>query len=170
MAAPRIRPLSGGKVVKLIGSLAARNNTRSASPEKDRNGQRQQTACRHFGNCDGTGPGDVWFRDRDSQRTYNGDPVSSGIYNQGLTIAKGIAPSDSGVILSTDFTNSIGKANQTINRSTDTGGADNDCDMNAITGVKTFDAAIFRANFVAAGSTLTMQIAFSSEEYLESVG
>ena len=100
--------------------------------------------------------------------TYNGDPVSSGIYNQGLTIAKGIAPSDSGVILSTDFTSSIGKANQTINRSTDTGGADND--MNAITGVKTFDAAIFRANFVAAGSTLTMQIAFSSEEYLESVG
>ena len=100
--------------------------------------------------------------------TYNGDPVSSGIYNQGLTIAKGIAPSDSGVILSTDFTNSIGKANQTINRSTDTGGADND--MNAITGVKTFDAAIFRANFVAAGSTLTMQIAFSSEEYLECVG
>ena len=102
--------------------------------------------------------------------TYNGDPVSSGIYNQGLTIAKGIAPSDSGVILSTDFTNSIGKANQTINRSTDTGGADNGCGMNAVTGVKTFDAAIFRANFVAAGSTLTMQIAFSSEEYLEYVG
>lgn len=106
--------------------------------------------------------------------SYSGDPLSSGIYSKGLTVAPGVTPSDSGVILSTgrasNFTNASGEANQTASRSTDTKGVDNDQDLNDIAGVKTFDAAIFKADFVPDGSVLTMQISFSSEEYLEYVG
>jgi hypothetical protein len=106
--------------------------------------------------------------------SYSGDPASKGIYSKGLTVAPGVTPSDTGVILSTgkatDFTNAKGEANQTASRSTDTKGVDNDADLNAIAGVNTYDAAIFEAEFVPAGSVLTMQISFSSEEYLEYVG
>jgi hypothetical protein len=106
--------------------------------------------------------------------SYAGDPLSSGIYSKGLTVAPGVTPSDSGVILSTgkagDFTNTKGEANQTASRTTDTKGVDGDKDLNDIAGVKTYDAAIFEARFVPDGSVLTMQISFSSEEYLEYVG
>ena len=37
-------------------------------------------------------------------------------------------------------------------------------------GAQTFDAAVFEAEFIPAGSTQTMQFVFSSEEYLEWVG
>jgi len=106
--------------------------------------------------------------------TYSGDARSAGIYTNGLATSPGAVPSDSGVILSTgrvdDFTNSSGRVNQVANRSTDTTGANGDTDLNAIAGVQTYDAAIFQATFVPAGSVLTMQITFSSEEYLEYVG
>ncbi|MGL4238080.1 choice-of-anchor L domain-containing protein [Tabrizicola sp.] len=106
--------------------------------------------------------------------TYTGDPASAGIYTKGDTIAPDATPSDTGVILSTgkasDFTNSKGEANHTASRTTDTKGVDNDSDLNEIAGTKTYDAAIFEADFVPDGSTLTMQITFSSEEYLEYVG
>lgn len=106
--------------------------------------------------------------------SYTGDPASAGIYSNGLATAPGVTPSDSGVILSTgradDFTNAKGEANQTASRSTDTKGVDNDGDLNGVAGTKTYDAAIFQADFVPEGSVLTMQITFSSEEYLEYVG
>ena len=106
--------------------------------------------------------------------SYSGDPLSAGIFTKGDTIAPEVTPSDTGVIRSTgkasDFTNSKGEANQTASRTTDTKGVDNDKDLNEIAGGKTFDAAIFKADFIPAGSTLTMQITFSSEEYLEYVG
>ncbi|MCX7286765.1 MAG: choice-of-anchor L domain-containing protein [Rhodobacterales bacterium] len=106
--------------------------------------------------------------------SYAGDPASAGIYSDGLKVAPGVTPSDSGVILSTgkasDFTNAKGEANQTASHSTDTKGVDNDGDLNSIAGTKTYDAAIFKAEFVPDGSVLTMQITFSSEEYLEYVG
>lgn len=106
--------------------------------------------------------------------SYSGDPASSGVFSKGLTVAPGVTPSDTGVILSTgraaDVTNAKGEANQTASRSTDTKGVDNDQDLNDIAGVKTYDAAILQAEFVPAGSVLTMQITFSSEEYLEYVG
>ena len=106
--------------------------------------------------------------------SYTGDPLSSGIYSKGLSVAPGVTPSDTGVILSTgkatDFTNAKGEANQTASRTTDTKGVDGDQDLGAIAGVKTFDAAIFKADFVPEGSVMTMQISFSSEEYLEYVG
>ncbi|WP_309664591.1 choice-of-anchor L domain-containing protein [Tabrizicola sp.] len=106
--------------------------------------------------------------------TYTGDAASAGVYSDGLSGAPGVTPSDTGVILSTgkagDFTNSKGKANQTASRTTDTKGVDNDKDLNAIAGAKTYDAAILEAKFVPLGSVLTMQITFSSREYLEYVG
>ena len=106
--------------------------------------------------------------------TYTGDPASAGIYSDGLTVAPGVTPSDSGVILSTgravDFTNSTGSSNQSASTSTNTSGLDNDSALNQIAGTRTYDAAIFEAQFVPDGSVLTMQIVFSSEEYLEYVG
>jgi len=106
--------------------------------------------------------------------SYEGDPLSAGIYSNAMKVAPGVAPSDSGMILSTgrasDLTNAKGEANQTAMRSTNTKGVDGDAGMDGIAGGKTFDAAIFKADFVPAGSTLTMQITFSSEEYLEYVG
>jgi Hint domain len=106
--------------------------------------------------------------------TYTGDPASAGIYSNGDTVAPGATPSDTGVILSTgraeDFTNATGEANHIAYRTTDTGGVNGDADLNAIAGGQTYDAAIFEADFIPDGSTLTMQITFSSEEYLEYVG
>lgn len=106
--------------------------------------------------------------------TYSGDPQSAGLYSDGDKIAPDATPSDTGVILSTgrasDFTNDTGEANQVAFRSTDTAGANGDADLNGIAGAQTYDAAIFQADFVPDGSTLTMQITFSSEEYLEYVG
>ncbi len=106
--------------------------------------------------------------------TYTGDPASAGIYTDGDTIAPDATPSDTGVILSTgnagDFTNDAGEANQIASRTTDTTGVDGDADLNGIAGAPTYDVAIFQADFIPDGSTLTMQITFSSEEYLEYVG
>lgn len=106
--------------------------------------------------------------------SYTGDPQSAGLYSDGLAAAPGVTPSDSGVILSTgkagDFTNDAGEANQTASRSTDTAGKDGDSDLDGVAGTRTYDAAIFEAEFVPEGSVLTMQITFSSEEYLEYVG
>lgn len=106
--------------------------------------------------------------------TYTGDPASAGIYTEGDTIAPDVTPADSGVILSTgravDFTNTSGDANVSPATTTDTAGVDGDIDLDQIAGAPTFDGAIFQADFIPAGSTLTMQIIFSSEEYLEYVG
>jgi hypothetical protein len=106
--------------------------------------------------------------------SYSGDPASAGIYSNGLKVAPGVTPSDTGVILSTgkaaNFTNAKGEANQSASTSSDTKGIDNDKDLNEIAGAKTFDAAILEAKFIPEGSVLTMQVTFSSEEYLEYVG
>lgn len=106
--------------------------------------------------------------------TYTGDPQSAGIYTGGDSIAPDITPADTGVILSTgkatSITNTSGEANQTASCTTDTAGVDGDSDLNQIAGTNTYDAAIFEAEFIPDGSTLTMQITFSSEEYLEYVG
>lgn len=106
--------------------------------------------------------------------TYTGDPLSAGVFSEGDTVAGAVTPSDTGVILSTgkanNITNSRGEANQTASKTSDTKGVDGDADLNAIAGTRTYDAAIFEAEFVPDGSVLTMQITFSSEEYLEYVG
>ncbi len=106
--------------------------------------------------------------------SYTGASSASGIYSNGDTIAPGVTPSDTGVILSTgratDFTNSSGSTNTNTSsgRSTSHGTA-GDSDLDAIAGATTYDAAVFEADFVPEGSNLTMQFVFSSEEYLEYV-
>lgn len=106
--------------------------------------------------------------------TYMGDPTSAGIYSQGDTVAPDVTPADSGVILSTgratDFTNASGDVNLSSGTTTDTAGIDGDSRLNEIAGAPTYDGAIFQSDFIPVGSTLTMQITFSSEEYLEYVG
>ena len=103
---------------------------------------------------------------------YTGHEEASGIYTGGLTTSSGVVPSDSGVILSTgkakEFTNSTGNANQADNHTMDWG-RPGDAQLDQIAGVQTFDAAIFEAVFIPAGDTLTLQLVFSSEEYLEFV-
>ncbi len=104
--------------------------------------------------------------------SYTGASTAKGIYTGADTTTPGLAPSDDGVILSTgkvgDITQSSGDPNRVAGMSTDnkmTG----DNDLSEIAGAKTFDAAVINASFVPQGSTLTMQVTFSSEEYLEYV-
>lgn len=103
--------------------------------------------------------------------TYTGDTLSGGIYSKGSEISPGVVPANEGVILSTgkaaDFTNATGAYNKSASTSTDTNGIDNDARMNAIAGVKTFDGAFLTTEFTSTGNELTMQLVFSSEEYLE---
>jgi len=104
---------------------------------------------------------------------YTGHNASSGIFSEGDSVAPGVTPSDTGVILSTgqatSITNSSGDANSSSGTSSNMGTA-GDADLNEIAGANTYDAAIFEATFVPDGTTLTMQVTFSSEEYLEYCG
>jgi hypothetical protein len=102
--------------------------------------------------------------------SYTGAETASGIYSGADTTSPGLAPSDSGVILSTgnaeSVTNSSGDVNTASDTTTNHGGA-GDADLTEIAGVRTYDASVFEAEFVPEGSYLTMQITFSSEEYLD---
>ncbi len=104
--------------------------------------------------------------------SYSGAASASGIYTDGDLVAGDITPSDTGVILSTgqaeDITNSSGDVNTQAGTSTNHHLAGTS-ELTDIAGVQTYDAAVFEATFVPEGSTLTMQITFSSEEYLEYV-
>lgn len=104
--------------------------------------------------------------------SYTGQSNQVGIYSGADTTSPGVAPSDSGLILSTgkvaDFTQGAGDANLYPNTSTDYGTA-GDAMLSQVSGQTTFDAAVFSATFVPTGDVLTMQIVWSSEEYLEFV-
>ena len=103
--------------------------------------------------------------------TFSGDNDSSGIYTDGDSVAPGVTPGDTGVILSTgdaeDFTNSSGQSNQSNSTSTNTSGVNNNSQLNAAAGTRTFDAAILDVDFETTASFMTMQFVFSSEEYPE---
>ncbi|WP_027237736.1 choice-of-anchor L domain-containing protein [Leisingera caerulea] len=107
--------------------------------------------------------------------TYSGDALSSGIYSGADTTTPGVAPADSGVILSTgyarDFTNSDGttNTNQRADTTTNTSGVDGDADFNTLAGTQTYDASILEFEFVPDGDTLTIDFVLSSEEYPEFV-
>jgi len=104
--------------------------------------------------------------------SYTGAGLASGIYTNGDAIAPDLTPSDTGVILSTgkasDVTQASGDPNRAAGTSTNFQNPGR-ADLNEIAGATTYDAATFEATFVPAGSILTMQIVFSSEEYLEYV-
>jgi len=103
--------------------------------------------------------------------TYYGDNDSAGIYTNGDSVAPGVTPGNSGVILSTgeaeDFTNSRGQSNQRTNTSTNTSGTDNFSPYNNAAGGQTYDAATLDVDFIPDSNLLTMQFVFSSEEYPE---
>ncbi|WP_264213699.1 Hint domain-containing protein [Leisingera thetidis] len=105
--------------------------------------------------------------------SYSGDALSSGIYSGADTTTPGVAPADSGVILSTgyarDFTNSDGSTNTNVrsNTSTNTSGANNDADFNALAGAATRDASFLEIDFTPEGDVLTIDFVLSSEEYPE---
>ncbi|MFT6459736.1 choice-of-anchor L domain-containing protein [Pseudophaeobacter arcticus] len=105
--------------------------------------------------------------------SYSGDAASSGIYSGADTTVAGVAPADSGVILSTghvdDFTNSSGTSNTNTsgNTSTNTSGINGDSDFNTIAGSATYDAAFMEIDFIPDGDVLTLDFVLSSEEYPE---
>jgi len=105
--------------------------------------------------------------------TYYGDSRSSGIYTGADTTSAGVAPADTGVILSTgraaDFTNGNNRfnTNRATNTSTNTSGEDNNAAFNAIAGTNTYDASYLEIDFYATGDTLTIDFVLASEEYPE---
>jgi len=103
--------------------------------------------------------------------TYFGDNDSAGIYNSGDSVAPGVTPGDTGIILGTgeveDFTNSSGQSNQNTNTSTNTSGTNNFSQYNNAAGGQTYDAATLDVDFIPDSNLMTMQFVFSSEEYPE---
>ena len=103
--------------------------------------------------------------------TYSGDIDSAGTYSNADTLMPGVAPGDSGIIMSTgnaqDFTNSRGSSNRSDSTSTNTSGVNNDAQLNAAAGTRTYDASILDVNFTPDSDLMTMQFVFSSEEYPE---
>ena len=127
-------------------------------------------------NADATAMAEEIFGDptRIVNAEYTGDNRSSGIYTGADGTSPGVAPADSGVILSTglaqDFTNSDGSndTNQRTNTSTDTNGEDNNALFNGTAGTNTFDASYLTIDFNGnAGELLTIDFVLSSEEYPE---
>lgn len=106
--------------------------------------------------------------------SYNGWSQSSGIYTNGDSVAPGVTPSDTGVILSTGrashITQSGGDPNRSGSTSTNTSGQSNNSDFNAAANANTFDAAYMDVNFTPTTDFITMQFTFASEEYPEFTG
>jgi hypothetical protein len=104
--------------------------------------------------------------------SHTGADTSAGIYSNGDATAPDLTPSDSGVILSTGNASQITSGRPDVNtwgELTTSHGTSGDADLDAVSGQTTYDASVFEAKFVPEGSTLTMQVVFSSEEYLEFV-
>jgi hypothetical protein len=105
--------------------------------------------------------------------SFTGDNRASAIYTDGDDTL-GVAPSDTGVILSTGradrFTNSNGDANQSNSTSTNNSGVNNNSDFNTIAGARTYDASWLDVTFIPDGDFMTMQFVFASDEYPEYAG
>lgn len=106
--------------------------------------------------------------------TLTGATGASGTFSGATTTLGSIAPSDTGIILSTgnatDFTNSSGTTNTNTAAGTSTNhGTAGDTLLNGVSGQTTFDAVVLEATFTPVGDYITMQFTFSSEEYLEYV-
>ena len=103
--------------------------------------------------------------------SYSGQNNSSAIYSNGDAVAGNVTPGDTGVILSTGsatrFTNNSSQSNLSSQTSSNTSGASNDADFNAIAGTSTHDASFMVVDFTPTEDTMTMQFVFSSDEYPE---
>ncbi|APO87869.1 Hint domain-containing protein [Marivivens sp. JLT3646] len=103
--------------------------------------------------------------------SYTGDNRSSAIYTNG-DLTGGVAPSDTGVILSTGQASSFTTSNRwqsntSASTTTNTSGVNNDTDFNTISGGSTYDAAWLDVSFIPTGDTLTLSFVFASEEFPE---
>ena len=106
--------------------------------------------------------------------SYTGDNNSSAIYTNG-DLTGGVAPSDTGVILSTGFATSFTTSNRwqsntATNTSGNTNGVNNNGDFNEIAGTTTYDASWIDASFIPDGDVMTLSFVFSSDEYPEYAG
>jgi len=103
--------------------------------------------------------------------SYTGDSRSSGTFSDGDSVAPGVTPADTGVMLSTGrlsaFTNSNGQSNQSSSTTTGSRGPNNDADFNALAGTSTYDASFLDVDFIPTGDTMSLQFVFASEEYPE---
>ncbi len=106
---------------------------------------------------------------------YDGDNRSSGIWSNGDSIAPGVTPADTGVILSTGRVRDItrdggGDPNIRSNTTTNTSGDNNRSDFNSIAGRSTYDASVLEFGIIPDTDVLSMQFTFASEEYPEFAG
>lgn len=107
--------------------------------------------------------------------SYTGDSRASGIYSDADTISPGVAPSDTGVILSTGqveaFTTVGPQSNRIGSTTTPSSGPNRLPDFDALAGDRTFDAAVLDVDFVPDEGVefITMSFVFASEEYPEFV-
>lgn len=109
--------------------------------------------------------------------SYVGDNRASAIYSGGDSIAPGVTPSDTGVILSTGqaraFTNdNASQSNLSNSRTTSSNGPNNDPDFNALAGRPTYDASYLNVDFIPDPGIdfITIEFVFSSDEYPEYAG
>lgn len=107
--------------------------------------------------------------------TYTGAPLAAGIYSGANSTMPGVAPSDTGVILSTGKASGIagigsGTDTNSVSNHTSVMNTAGDAQLTALTGEATFDASILEASFIPAGNFVTLSLVFGSEEYLEYVG
>ena len=103
--------------------------------------------------------------------SYSGDSRASAIYSNGDTLAPGVTPSDTGVILSTGqvraFTQNSGDPNRSASTTTGNSGENNNPDFNTAAGNNTYDATYLDIDFIPENEVMTMRFVFSSEEYPE---
>lgn len=107
--------------------------------------------------------------------SYTGDDRASAIYTNANTISPGVAPSDSGVILSTGqaqaFTTVGPESNRIGSTTTPSSGPNRLPDFDALAGDRTFDASVLDIDFIPDPGVefITMSFVFASEEYPEFV-
>lgn len=104
--------------------------------------------------------------------SFTGASTASGIYSGGTVTSPGVLPSESGVILSTGNVLSFapgGNDPNLISSTTTANGTAGYDPLSQLAGSQTYDAAVLTTTFIPTGNVMTMQIVFSSEEYLEYV-
>jgi Ca2+-binding RTX toxin-like protein len=107
--------------------------------------------------------------------TLTGATGASATYSGADVTLGGIAPGDSGIILSTGLAENFTNSSGTTNTNTAENGASSsnfvagDSSLGSQTGQTTSDAVVLEATFTPTGDFITMLFVFSSEEYLEYV-
>lgn len=105
--------------------------------------------------------------------TYTGDSRASAIYSDGDSIAPGVTPSDTGVILSTGqasaFTRVGSQSNVSSSTTTANNGPNGLSDFNDLAGFTTYDASFIDIDFIPDPGIefLTIKFVFGSEEFPE---